>query len=54
MKKLLLNYGYGTYLGGVLAVEGIGLTNWEFYLIIIPVVILVELKVKIYEKAINN
>ncbi len=40
--QTLRKYGAGIYLGLILPMVGITITDWQFYAIIIPVIILVE------------
>ena len=42
--KTIKKYAYGYCLGVVLAVAGINFMMWEFYVILVPTVILVEWK----------
>ena len=46
MVTVIVNVAWALYLGFMLAVVGYSLKTWQFWAIIIPVAILVELKVR--------
>lgn len=49
-KQQLIRVSYGAYLGGILGFFDISVLSYEFYIILIPTVILAETKVLCYEK----
>jgi hypothetical protein len=44
MIRFLKEYGWTMYLGGALALLEVGFTNWRYWAIMIPMIILVQLK----------
>jgi hypothetical protein len=45
MKKNLINLAYGAYLGGALTIVDLHWSDWKFYVILIPTLLLAEMKV---------
>ncbi len=46
MKKSLINLAYGAFLGGSLALfANVHWNDWQFYAIVIPTILLAEMKV---------
>ena len=46
MKKSFINLAYGAFLGGALsAVAGLHWNDWRFYAIVLPTILLAEMKV---------
>lgn len=45
MKKSLINLAYGAYLGGSLVIANLHWNDWQFYCIVIPTILLAEMKV---------
>lgn len=44
MKDFIKKYAYSFYLGGSLALLGVDCWHWQYWVVMIPMVILVELK----------
>lgn len=42
MKEIIKKYGYAMYLGGALALLNKGFNTWEYWAIMIPVILLVK------------
>jgi hypothetical protein len=54
MIKFFRQYGYVIYLSGVLSIVDCSLFNWEFYVITIPVILLVSWKIPATDREENK
>ena len=45
LKKYFIKYSYGAFLGASLGLVGCHVTDWQFWVILIPTIALAEMKV---------